>query len=112
MNKLNHYRQIIQNIVTEHAQYKQSHKEIERILFLDFECDDYSLMSVEIKGIRRVKNLILHLRIYEGKIRIECEKVQYEITHNLLDAGIPKEDIVLAFHDPETRAHIPGFAIA
>ncbi|MFN6271466.1 MAG: element excision factor XisI family protein, partial [Microcystis sp.] len=33
------------------------------------------------------------------------------ITDELLKAGIPKEDIVLGFHEPEVRLHT-GFAIA
>ena len=46
MDKLNHYRKIIQEIVAKHAQYKPSHGEIEAIPICDLEHDNYLLMAV------------------------------------------------------------------
>ncbi len=68
-------------------------------------------MSVGWNGIKRVHNVALHVRIREGKIWIEWDGIEEGITQELLDAGIPKEDIVLAFYHPSSRVHT-GFAIA
>ncbi len=45
MDKLNHYRQIIQDIVAKHAQHKPSHGEIEPIQIGGLEHDNYSLIG-------------------------------------------------------------------
>jgi hypothetical protein len=42
---------------------------------------------------------------------IEQDWTERGITCQLLEAGVPKEDIVLAFHDPESR-QLTEFAIA
>ncbi|MEA5560934.1 element excision factor XisI family protein, partial [Planktothrix agardhii] len=45
------------------------------------------------------------------KIYIEEDWTEEGIANELLTEGVPKEDIVLAFHDPETRK-LTEFAIA
>ncbi|HAZ48604.1 MAG TPA: XisI protein [Cyanobacteria bacterium UBA11369] len=111
MDKLERYRQIIYKIISAHAQYKSSYGDIENLPIWDFENDNYLLMSVGWNGIKRVHNVALHVRIREGKIWIEWDGIEEGITQELLDAGIPKEDIVLAFYHPSSRVHT-GFAIA
>jgi hypothetical protein len=51
------------------------------------------------------------LRIETGKIWIEWDGIETSVAQELVDAGIPKEDIVLGFQHPKRRA-ITGFAMA
>ena len=111
MDKLEKYRQVIHKVIAEQSQYKPSYGEMESIPICDYENDNYLLMTVGWNGIRRVPNVILHVRIWNGKIWIEWDGIEEGITQELLDAGIPKEDIVLAFYHPSSRVHT-GFAIA
>ncbi|MFO5437454.1 MAG: element excision factor XisI family protein, partial [Dolichospermum sp.] len=53
----------------------------------------------------------VHIRIKNDKIYIEEDWTQEGIATELLREGVPKEDIVLAFHDPETRK-FTEFAVA
>ncbi len=46
MDKFNHYRKIIRDIVAKYAQYQPSHGEIEPIQICDLEHDNYLLMGV------------------------------------------------------------------
>jgi hypothetical protein len=46
-----------------------------------------------------------------GKFWIEEDWLEDGIVKELLAAGVPKEDIVLAFHHPEMR-HLTEFAAA
>lgn len=47
----------------------------------------------------------LHLEIVDGKIWIQHDDTEEGIATDLLDAGVPKEDIVLGFHPPELRPY-------
>ncbi|MCS6889763.1 MAG: XisI protein [Chloroflexus sp.] len=46
-----------------------------------------------------------------GKIWGEADNTDQEIVRQLLDAGIPRESIVLAFYSPQKRAY-NEFAVA
>jgi hypothetical protein len=43
------------------------------------------------------------MRIVNGKIWVEQDRTMYGFVEELLDARMPKEDIVLAFHSPKMR---------
>lgn len=55
--------------------------------------------------------MILHLRLHNGKVWIEHDGTAEGVAYALIEAGIPKEDIALAFHPPEKRP-FTGFAVA
>lgn len=58
-------------------------------------------MSIGWDRLRRAHNILFHFRLKEGKVWIEWDGIEYGIAHDLLDAGIPKEDIVMAFYGRE-----------
>ncbi|EAZ93370.1 XisI protein-like [Crocosphaera chwakensis CCY0110] len=68
-------------------------------------------MSIAWVNHKRINNTHVHIRIKNNKIYIEEDWTEEGIATELLREGIPKEDIVLAFYDPETRKHT-DFAIA
>ncbi len=45
----------------------------------------------------------IHLPIKDGKIWIEADETDQGFANVLLSAGVPRQDIVLAFHPPELR---------
>ncbi len=58
-----------------------------------------------------MKAISVYVRIKNQKIYIEEDWTEEGIATELLREGVPKEDIVLAFHDPETRK-LTEFAVA
>ncbi len=52
---------------------------------------------------KRVKAISVYIRIKNDKIYIEEDWTSEGIATELLREGVPKSDIVLAFHAPETR---------
>jgi hypothetical protein len=68
-------------------------------------------MSIGWINKKKINNTQIHIRIKNEKIYIEQDWTERGITCQLLEAGVPKEDIVLAFHDPESR-QLTEFAIA
>lgn len=111
MDTLEQDRQSIQNIISEHQKIPYSYGEISRYSVFDCDRDHYLLMIVGWEGVRQVHGCIIHIQIMNSKIWIHRDGTENGVANELLEAGIPKERIVLAFKSPELRQHT-GFAIA
>ncbi|BAZ31215.1 XisI protein [Cylindrospermum sp. NIES-4074] len=111
MDKLEKYRSYIENILREYSQYKPSYGDVELELLLDRERDHYQLMSVGWHGEKRIHGIMLHIDIKDGKIWIQHNGTERGIAQDLLELGVPKQDIVLAFHSP-TRRKYTDFAVS
>ena len=111
MDKVEHYREIIQQIIAHHAEQSPSHGQIETIPVCDAAHDNYLLVDVGWDHSGRVYAVIFHLSLRNAKIWIEQDGIEDGIAQELVEAGVPKEDIVLAFYRPERRA-ITEFAVA
>ncbi len=112
MEKLERYRALIKQVVTEHAGYKPSHGEIEPVVVRDEDHDRYLLLDIGWDGPRRVHGVILHLALIDGKIWVEHDGTPPPgAAVALIEAGVPHEDIVPAFQPPPVRA-ASGSAVA
>ena len=111
MDKLAHYRQAIREIILECAQYKPSRGEIQIEVVFDEAQDHYELVYAGWNGHYRIHGSLLHIDIRNGKIWIQNDGTEDGIADKLVSAGIPKDQIVLAFKAPEIRPHT-GFAVA
>jgi len=63
------------------------------------------------RGSERIYGPTIHVDIINDKIWIQYDGTDRPIADALLEAGVPKEDIVLAFH-PENLRQYTGFAIS
>lgn len=97
------YRQIIQQLILEKAQRKSYPEEIEKQAVLDTERDHYLLLHTGWRDNRRTHGCSLHIDIKDGKIWIQHDGSEDGIATQLLELGVPKENIVLAFHSPYMR---------
>ena len=111
MDTLDTYRQIIERILTEYARIPYAHGDVERQTVFDRTSQHYLLMLVGWEGVRRVHGCLIHMDIINGKIWIQRDGTEYGMARELLDAGVPKDHIVLAFRPPDVRPHT-GFAVA
>ncbi|MFB2934950.1 XisI protein [Aerosakkonemataceae cyanobacterium BLCC-F154] len=111
MDRVGEYREIIERILTAHARIPYSHGEIESKLIIDRDRNNFVLMVSGWDGKRRVHGCVVHVEIINNKIWIQRDGIENGITDELVAAGIPKEQIVLAFHAPNVRQHT-GYAIA
>jgi hypothetical protein len=110
MHKLEHYREIVRNLIAAYAQYKPSHGQIETEAITDREHDHYELMHVGWDGVRRVHGAVIHIDIQGGKVWIQYDGTSRPVAEELIAGGIPREDIVLGFHPAEVR-QLTGFAV-
>ena len=111
MDKLNHYRQIIHQTLIPYSQIIYSNADIQNRLACDPQNGQYLIISEGWQNGQRYHDCLIHLEIINGKIWVQCDNTEDGITHELLNAGIAKEDIVLGFHEPKVRQYT-GFAIA
>ena len=110
MDKLARYRDILTSIVQDYASGKISHGQIDSQAIVDRERDHYEVMLVGWDKNRRVHGSVIHLDIKDGKIWLQYDGTTRCVADELLAAGVPKEDIVLAFHPEDVRPHT-GFAV-
>ncbi|MEM6592298.1 MAG: XisI protein [Cyanobacteria bacterium P01_C01_bin.73] len=99
------YRQLIQQLLSQRAKQANYHQwsEYEVQTLFDTERDHYQLLHVGWRDTKRAFGCLLHLDIKDGKIWIQHDGTETGIANHLVAFGVPKQDIVLAFHEPQVR---------
>jgi XisI protein len=92
------YRNIIKQLILRYAQLKPSHGSIRLDPVFDEANDRYALMQVGWDKQRRVRGNLIYLTIQNDRVFIEYDGTETGITDELVAAGIPRDNIVLAFH--------------
>lgn len=112
MDKLNQYRCVIKEALTERANLMRSQplpgEEI--ICILDDTTNNYLLLRLGWLGGQRLYSVTLHLRLVDSHIHFEQDWTD-DFLIELIEAGVSRKDIVLGFDPPEVRSHTE-FAVA
>ena len=113
MDRLITYRTLLKDLLNQHAerikQFPQPNIEVE--VNFDEERDHYMLLRLGWTPKGRLFAPALYARLRNQKIWIENDWTDQGLATELLEHGVPPEDVVLAFHPPEMRVHTE-FAIA
>jgi XisI protein len=104
-------KEIVKGLLTEYATYKISYGEVETETIFDDDKGHYELLHHGWIGHRRIHGCLLHVDILGDKIWIQHDGTEEGLANELVEAGIPRDCIVLAFHHPDTRKYT-DFAIA
>ncbi|HEY7330173.1 MAG TPA: XisI protein [Gemmataceae bacterium] len=110
MDKLERYRGIVRRVIEDYANGKPSNGQIETEAIIDRERDHYEVMHVGWDGQRRVHGSVVHIDIIGDKVWLQYDGTNRPVADELIAAGIPQEDIVLAFHPADVRP-LTGFGI-
>jgi hypothetical protein len=110
MEKITKYRNYIKQIINEYGNYKPAYGHVQVELICDTENDHYQVVRAGWNGDTRIYGCILHFDIINNKIWIQYNGTEIDVANELVELGVPKEDIVLAFHAPYKRQYT-GFAI-
>lgn len=110
MAKVDSYRQIIQQLLTQHSQIKPAYGDIERQTIFDIERDHYQLVNAGWNNRHRVYGCLVHIDIKGDKVWIQYDGTEVGIANELVELGVPKQDIVLAYQSPYMR-QLTDFAI-
>jgi hypothetical protein len=104
MDTIAQYRQHIQNLITEKTD-RVWDRQIQAEVIFDPDRDRYQLIYVGWRNSKRVYGVVLHVDIIDNKIWIQQDGTEIGIANKLVELGISKEDIVLAFNPPDLRKY-------
>ena len=79
----------------------QAHGDLRCEALFDAEHDRYALIPVGWNAGKRVHFTLVHIDFVGDKVWIEKDNTEDGVAAELVQAGIPKSQIVLAFHSPE-----------
>lgn len=105
MDRIENYRKIIQEIIIKNTEVPYAYGEIEFETVFDKEKDRYLLMINGWEKGSRVHGCLIHVDIINEKFWIQRDGTEYGVANELVDAGVPKTNIVLGFRSPELREH-------
>lgn len=112
MEKLEKHKAIVKQIVEDIAAMIPNSEPIETQTIVDNAHGHYLLSAVGWVNNRREFNSFVHIDVRQnGKIWIQHDGTDLKIALMLVEKGIAKSDIVLAFHAPFRREMIPEFAV-
>ncbi|NEQ43605.1 MAG: XisI protein [Leptolyngbya sp. SIOISBB] len=113
MDKLTEYSKLIERILTGYVELSNHHPnpDIETFLVVDSSKSHYIWMNLGWQNGERITGMTVYVRIRGSKFWIEEDWTENGIATELIGEGVPKEDIVLAFHEPRMR-HYTEFAVA
>ncbi|AFY48774.1 XisI protein [Nostoc sp. PCC 7524] len=107
MDKLTEYPKLIKRILTEYVElcHLNPNPGIETFLIVDESKAHYIWMNLGWQNGDRISAMTVYVRIRDDKFWIEEDWTEDGIATDLVRAGVPKEDIVLAFHEPKMRQY-------
>lgn len=104
------YPALIKQILLEYTKYKPVYGDIETTVSFDDEHSNYTLLQAGWDGDDYLHGAVVHVQIINGKIWIQYDGTEEGIATELLEAGVPKEQIVLGFRHPSERQYT-GLAV-
>lgn len=104
------YPDIVKRVIDEYAAFPPSHGEVEVETVYDEGKGHYELLHVGWNGWHRIHGSVIHVDVKEGMIWIQHDGTEEGIAEDLVQAGVPRDRIVLGFRHPFKRPHT-GFAI-
>ena len=103
MEKIALYQQYIQEIL---FSYYDNGKDNKSQIIFDTEHNHYQLLTIGWRDeLKRILNIIAHVDIIDGKIWVQRDFTEPSISEQLVDRGVPNDDIVLDFQPPYKRPY-------
>lgn len=103
MDTLDQYREIVERVLSEYTRIPYAYGDIQTEAVFDRAHDRYLLVNVGWDEGRRVHGALVHIDMIEGKLWIQRDGTEHGIAKELVQAGIPKDRIVLAFRPMKIR---------
>ncbi|MGK7932964.1 MAG: XisI protein [Microcystaceae cyanobacterium] len=103
MDKLNKYRKLVCQVLTPYINISYANVDVRNRAAFDEKNNQYLIISEGWNKQEHLHSCLIHLEIINHKVWIQCDNTEDGIANELVLAGIPKQDIVLAFHPPNIR---------
>jgi hypothetical protein len=96
--------EILESVLRECAQFYAS-KKTRTLTVFDRPHGEFLLMDEGWDGFKHIHRVWVHVELADGKFLIQKDGTEDGIAVDLINAGIPKERIVLAFQHPARRQY-------
>jgi hypothetical protein len=103
MEKVKKYRESVQALLKRYCEEIPPSEKIETQFVCDTEHDHYQLINVGWHDESRIYGKVIHIDIKGEKIWIQYNGTEHPVAEELVELGIPKNNIVLGFHSPYKR---------
>ena len=109
MDRIEEYAALIKRVFNEYADDLRNapYERVERIY--DDAQGHYEIICIGWRDLTRIHGNILHADIIDGKIWIQHDGTERGVANDFVEAGVPKDRIVLGFQAPFKRPYT-GFA--
>ncbi|MBI4772141.1 MAG: XisI protein [Chloroflexi bacterium] len=111
MDQLERFRSIIRRILGEYLEYIPREEQIETLAVCDDAGGHYLLIEIGWQPPRRIYSVLFHIRLSDGKIRVEQDWTERGVAHDLIAAGVPESVIELGFRPPEIKRLLKQAAV-
>lgn len=112
MDKLEQYRRLLRDVFNDYARLANEPTGGAQTVFIfDAATNRYLLLTYGRDNKKRIHSCWAHVELHEGKFWIHYDGTEEGIANRLLEKGVPREHIVLAFKSPEMRKYTE-FAVA
>jgi hypothetical protein len=105
MDPLSTLRDAVERVLTVYTRIPYAHGDLRCEAVFDRAHDRYALITVGWSNGKRVHFVLAHIDIIDAKLWIEIDHTEDGIATELVQAGVSKSQIVLAFRPPEVRKH-------
>jgi hypothetical protein len=104
MDKIARYQQTVIEVLQEYQdQFKETSQNIQSQIIADEKNGHYQFLWLGWKAENHIFNVVIHLDIIGDKIWIQQDNTETGIANLLVQKGIPKSEIVLAYFPPAHR---------
>ena len=100
-SQIDFYKRCIKKLLSEYDSFKSPWSNVE--LLFDDERMTYMAVRVGWSKYKRIHLCLVHIDILGEKMVIQCNNTENQVMTELLEMGIPRENIVFGFIPPENR---------
>ncbi len=106
MDQVERYRQIVRETLLPYTEYPYTDDKVVYEAVFDERADRYIVTAAGwLDEDHRIYFNLVHVDIIDGKIWIQYDGTEDGVGYDFERAGVPKEDIVPAFHPVSVRPH-------
>jgi XisI protein len=99
------YADIVEKVLEPYTRIPYAHSDLSCEAVFDRPRGRFALITVGWDDDERVDDVLVHIDINNGKLWIQTDNTEHGIAPELVEAGVPKCDIVLGFQAPDVRQH-------
>jgi hypothetical protein len=108
-SQIDFYKRCIKTLLSEYESFTSPWSKVE--LIFDDERMSYMVVRVGWLKHKRIHLCLVHIDILGEKMLIQCNNSENKVVTELVEMGIPKQNISCGFLPPETQTHLENHSI-